>query len=182
MIDQQGTPRWIPTDAADDAKMHGYTLHPDSMKPPVPTKNDDTALRGEFGTAALPKDFKGNPNAEGALASDDEVNARAAAFNASLSPSQKKALGISDHIENVAGNTMLATGVAGNVAVAATAAPAATSAGLRYLGRGALPGMEELAGKAAAQQGAKWAAGKLLRYGLPAVGGGSIIAKILGYL
>lgn len=120
MIDPRGTPRWIPSDGADDAKLHGYVLHPDSMKPPVPTKADDTSERGEFGTAALPKGYKGNPN-YGALATDEEVDARARQINASLTPEQKKALGISDRIENDAGNTLLAAGVAGNAAVAAPA-------------------------------------------------------------
>lgn len=142
MVDPQGTPRWIPADGADDAKLHGYVLHPDSMKPSAPTKADDTSERGEFGTAALPKGYKGNPN-YGALATDEEVDARARQINASLTPEQKRALGISDRIENAAGNTLLAAGVAGNAAVAApAAAPIITAAA-----RGAAP----IVGKQAAK-------------------------------
>jgi len=78
-------------------------------------------------------------------------------FQAHQNPDVQKALAASDKTQNVAGNVMLGTGVAGNVAVAA---PVAVDAGLNYLGRAALPGLEREAGKAILRQGAKWAAKK----------------------
>lgn len=82
-------------------------------------------------------------------------------FQAHQSPDVQNALATSDKIENTAGNTMLVGGVAGNAAVAA---PVVATTGLRVLGstggQAVLPGLEELAGKAALRQGAKWAVKK----------------------
>jgi hypothetical protein len=78
-------------------------------------------------------------------------------FQAHQNPDVQKALATSDNVENTAGNTMLAAGVAGNAVVAA---PVAADAGLNYLGRAALPGLEREAGKAIVKQGAKWAVKK----------------------
>lgn len=147
MIDTQGTPRWIPTEAMDQAKTAGYVIHPDSMQRPIPTKGDDTSESGQFGTAALPKGYKGSPNKNGQLATDEEVNARAAATNAALSPEQKRALSFSDSAQETAGKVMTGGAAVGATALAAplavpiarAAAPIVVKQGIKY-GLGAAVG------------------------------------------
>jgi hypothetical protein len=67
-------------------------------------------------------------------------------FQAHQHPAVRNALNTSDRTENAAGNFMLGSGIAGNAIVAA---PAAADAGLNYLGRGALPGMERVVARQA---------------------------------
>jgi hypothetical protein len=110
MIGPKGELGYVAQSKAEGAKLAGYTLHPDSMKPPEPNKSDD-------------------PGSSGQLATDEEVNARARATMANLSPAQKKALGISDQVQETAGNTMAVGGGAGMTAVAAPLViPAAVAA------------------------------------------------------
>jgi hypothetical protein len=119
MLSREGVATDIGQSRVEAAKQSGFVLHPDEMKPPQPTKKDDTSLNGKLGTGALPKGFKGDPGSSGQLATDEEVNARAAATNANLSPEQKKALGISDSLQGTAGQGMTVGAAAGGAALVA---------------------------------------------------------------
>jgi hypothetical protein len=156
MVGPDGSPGYVSQDKVDAARQSNFAVapdHPGAQK--MLTKNgqityalpseapqwekDKTAVRvNEDGSLLVPP---------GQSEWSQEYRERHDLwFQAHQHPAVRNALNTSDRTENAAGNFMLGSGIAGNAIVAA---PAAADAGLNYLGRGALPGMERVVARQA---------------------------------
>jgi hypothetical protein len=156
MVGPDGSPGYVSQDKVDAARQSNFAVapdHPGAQK--MLTKNGQITYALPSEAPQWEKDKTAvRVNQDGSLLvppgqsewSQEYRERHDLWFQAHQHPAVRNALNTSDRTANAAGNFMLGSGIAGNAIVAA---PAAADAGLNYLGRGALPGMERVVARQA---------------------------------